>query len=463
MLTQAYWAVRRRLVAGEQESHVTREGRLAAWASQAACNINTLAAHSGVGLCVTGSYHAPQTFVFVCSCWPDDLAKALNPRMAAQIGLVLGTNQDPDVRRTGSVVTVEVQLPDAFRYTVRASGLPMRTGLRVSVGVTTLGKPHYVNFDSASYAHALIAGITGSGKTELLRSIIYALARQNSPSELGFIIVDGKMGLRYRSLSHLAHLLEPIIVDPALAVKASLWLSEEIERRKRLEPNEIAQQRRIVLVIDELRHIVATGGARFVDALSNVAEMGRAFGVHAIVTSQRPTKGTLGSMLTKVNLGLRIVGRVGTPEESSVATGQRQAGAERLAGRGDMLVGPALTRVQAAMVSDEDLRSLPSSPCHGLDLDNRDDLRFDPDGGSNGSGRPGPKIKPFTSEELAYALANPGVGIRAMQTNLGMGSERAARLRNEMARPVVQELAGMGYTVVSNGNGEGYPREGMTE
>lgn len=458
MLTQAYQTVRRWVAGAGQGSYMTREGRLAAWASQAARDINNLASHSRMKLCVTGSYHAPQTFVFVCACWPDDLARALNPRMASQLGLVLGTDQDPNVQRTGNVVTVEVQLPDAFRYTVKASGLPMRTGLRVPVGVTTLGRPHFVNFQSANYAHALIAGITGSGKTELLRSIIYALARQNDHSKLGFIIVDGKMGLGYFALSESAHLMEPIIVDPVRAVKATLWLRGEIEHRKRMEPGEIARQKRIFLVIDELKNVITMGGDRFVDALSGVAEMGRAFGVHALVTSQRPTKGTLGSMLTKVNLGLRIVGRVGTAEESSVATGQRQAGAERLAGCGDMLVGPALTRVQAAMVSDEDLRSLPSSLCPGLGLDNRDDLRFDPDDGGNGSGRPGPTRKPFTAEELAFALVNHGMGIRAMQTKLGMGSERVSRLRDEMAQPVVQELAGMGYAVVPNGDNGG--REG---
>jgi DNA segregation ATPase FtsK/SpoIIIE-like protein len=363
-------------------------------------------------------------------------------RLGEQFGLVLNVQNEPRLRREGGLVAIEVPVQLQHRFMVRAEKLPSSSRLRVPVGVSTANLPVFVNFNSPNYAHALVAGMTGSGKTELLRSMIYALARQNVDQQLALIVIDGKNGFRYLALDRLAHLLNPVIVSTHEAIRACLWVVREIEQRKHMDPVDVRQSPRIVVFIDEVRHVLVQGGDEVVKAITAITELGREFGVHVILSTHRPNKTALGSVLTKANLGARLVFRVGSAEESAVATGRPAAGAEKLIGSGDCLVGPQLLRVQAPIVDDEFLAALPRNGNRTLGLDDFDC------GGTVTVRQVGAAKKSFTGQELASIMLHPDWGIRRIQTELSMGSDRATRLR-DLARTTLDVLAGQGYELHS--------------
>lgn len=410
------------------------------WASAAAPRLEATAGRNQLKLRVIGGVRAPQAYVFYCLIDPIHLDRVV--RLGAQFGMMLNVSGEPRLRREGGLVAVEVPLPREHRYLVRAEKLPKASRLRVPIGVSTANVPVYVNFDSPNYAHGLVAGMTGSGKTELLRSMIFSLAQQNHQAKLALIVVDGKNGYRYAALDRMAHLLNPVIVTTNDAIRAFLWVLNEIERRKTMKPRDVRNEARIVMVVDEVRHVLDQGGQAVTDAITSITELGREFGVHAILATHRPNRQTLGSVVTKANLGARFAFRVGTAEESAMVCGQKAAGAEKLVGSGDCLVGPHLVRVQAPLVADDFLAGLPKNGNRSLDLET-----FDCGGSVLLSASPGAPRKPFTPGEIAQAMIEPDWGIRRIQTELSMGSERATRLR-QLARGTLAALAEQGYKVV---------------
>ncbi len=171
--------------------------------------------------------------------------------------------------------------------------------------------------------HGLVGGTTGSGKSELLVSVVAGLAAGNRPDELSFVLVDYKGGAAFgvcRDLPHVVGLVTDL--DPQLTERALISLDAELKRRERVFAARgvgdlAAYQRirgvddervgRIVIVVDEFRSL-AEELPDFVDGLVRVASVGRSLGVHLLVATQRP-----GGVVTpdmRTNLGLRVALRV---------------------------------------------------------------------------------------------------------------------------------------------------------
>lgn len=177
--------------------------------------------------------------------------------------------------------------------------------------------------------HLVIGGTTGSGKSVLLKTLIFELAMRYSPEALGFLLIDFKGGTALHSLANLPHTLELLTdLDPASTHRAVLGLTAEIRRRENLlRSNEVAdiaelpadeKLARFVIVVDEFATLInelPELHSVFVD----VAARGRALGIHLVLATQRPSGALRDSLAT--NCSLRLSLRVTTAAESQALLG----------------------------------------------------------------------------------------------------------------------------------------------
>jgi DNA segregation ATPase FtsK/SpoIIIE, S-DNA-T family len=176
--------------------------------------------------------------------------------------------------------------------------------------------------------HALIAGTTGSGKSELLQTLIIGLAVASPPDELAFILVDYKGGAAFAECSRLPHTVGLVTdLDTHLTRRALTSLDSELRRRERLfrdaGASDLASYRatagadplaRLVLVVDEFATL-ADELPDFIGGLIAIAQRGRSLGVHLVLATQRP--GGVVSPEIRANSALRIALRVTDASESS--------------------------------------------------------------------------------------------------------------------------------------------------
>ncbi len=179
--------------------------------------------------------------------------------------------------------------------------------------------------------HALVAGTTGSGKSELLQTLVASLAVANRPDELTFVLVDYKGGSAFKDAARLPHTVGMVTdLDHHLVGRALVSLGAELRRREHLLAGPGAKdledywalQRgrpdlpaipRLVLVIDEFASMVAEL-PDFVDGLVSIAQRGRSLGLHLVLATQRPS-GVVSADI-RANTNLRISLRV-TDENDS--------------------------------------------------------------------------------------------------------------------------------------------------
>ena len=194
--------------------------------------------------------------------------------------------------------------------------------------------------------HALIAGTTGSGKTNLLAAMVVSMAVLHSPEQVAMLLLDPK-GIDFVDFNALPHLACPVVTDPVTAVNALAQVVVELERRKR----EGVTEPRIVVFIDELAELADVAGPQVESQIKRLLQVGRGLGIHVVGATQKPLASVIGS-LVKANFPVRIVGKVASADDARVAAGVSGTGAERLPGKGAMLLLSAgeTKRIQAYLL-----------------------------------------------------------------------------------------------------------------
>ena len=227
--------------------------------------------------------------------------------------------------------------------------------LAVAFGKNIKGDVIYADFDE--FPHLLVAGTTGSGKSIFVNSIIVSLIMRNSPDDLKMVLVDPKKVemSRYRDMPHL---LCPIIIDPNEAKLLMDKLCVEMEDRYKLfadngcgnirEFNEDAPSLGleklpyILIFFDEYADIVEQCKEISMPVVS-IAQKARACGIHMCIATQRPSTNVVTGVI-KANLPTHVALMMGSFIDSSTIIGE--GGAEKLIGKGDMLVqSPLVSRV----------------------------------------------------------------------------------------------------------------------
>jgi len=214
--------------------------------------------------------------------------------------------------------------------------------------------------------HALVAGTTGSGKSEFLRTFVSSIALSNSPEQVVFLLVDYKGGSAFLSCKNLPHCVGMVTdLDNSLAERAIRSLNAELRRREAMITHDagakdLEEYRRLrpetpcpslLIVIDEFAFLVKEL-PDFVERLVDIAQRGRSLGVHLILATQRPS-GVI-SPAIQANTNLRVGLRVTSSTESNDVLGSPEAStiSPRTKGRAFIRSGPQPpVEVQTAYIS----------------------------------------------------------------------------------------------------------------
>ena len=293
-----------------------------------------------------------------------------------------------------------------------------RHPLDVALGRDISGRAVMVNL--ADMPHVLISGATGAGKSSCINSLITSILFRSTPDQVRMILVDPKR-VELGHYNGLPHLLTPVVVDPKKAANALAWAVKEMENRYNLlaeygmrdiagyndafdagaigpRPGsaaalkrrlvEVAERARghrsesedeeeeeyeeeesdedeagtperlpfIVVVVDELNDLMMVAARDVEESVVRIAQMARAVGIHLVLATQRPSVDVITGII-KANVPSRMAFAVSSLADSRVILDQ--PGAERLIGKGDMLLLTASSnvsrRLQAPWVSGEEV------------------------------------------------------------------------------------------------------------
>jgi S-DNA-T family DNA segregation ATPase FtsK/SpoIIIE len=330
----------------------------------------------------------------------------------------------PDVRILAPIPgksAIGVEVPNRTRQLValrdildspeaRAAAHP----LEVAMGRDIAGRAVMANL--AEMPHILISGATGAGKSSCMNSIITSVLMRSTPDQVKLVLIDPKR-VELGQYNGLPHLITPVVVDPKKAANALAWAVKEMERRYDLlaengirdingynqalaagdiapagppsvkrQVAEVATRALgaghsaidteddfdddppvpevlpfILVVVDELNDLMMVAARDVEDSVVRIAQMARAVGIHLVIATQRPSVDVITGVI-KANIPSRMAFSVSSLADSRVILDQ--PGAERLIGKGDMLLLTASSniprRLQGPWVSEDDVRKVVS-------------------------------------------------------------------------------------------------------
>jgi DNA segregation ATPase FtsK/SpoIIIE, S-DNA-T family len=328
----------------------------------------------------------------------------------------------PDVRILAPIPgrsAIGVEVPNRIRQLVALGDIldspeaeAATHPLEVAMGRDIAGRAVMANM--AEMPHILISGATGAGKSSCINSIITSILMRSTPDQVRLMLVDPKR-VELGQYNELPHLITPVVVDPKKAANALQWAVKEMERRYDLlaeqglrditgyneallagtiKPVGHASVKRkvqqitadalgaehpavydddeiddeppppevlpfILIVVDELNDLMMVAARDVEDSVVRIAQMARAVGIHLVLATQRPSVDVITGVI-KANIPSRLAFSVSSLADSRVILDQ--PGAERLIGKGDLLLLTASSniprRLQAPWVSEEDVRNV---------------------------------------------------------------------------------------------------------
>jgi S-DNA-T family DNA segregation ATPase FtsK/SpoIIIE len=411
------------------------------------------------------------------------------------------TNLAKDLARALSLVSIRVvetipgkncmglELPNSLRQIVRLSEIlstkvynDNASSLTIAMGKDISGNP--VVADLGKMPHVLVAGSTGSGKSVAINAMILSLIYKSTPQDVRLIMIDPKM-LELSTYEGIPHLLAPVVTDMKLAASALNWCVGEMDKRYRLmsalgvrnitgfnqkvreaektgqplthpfsitpeNPERLTTLPFIVVLIDELADLMMVAGKKVEELIARLAQKARASGIHLVLATQRPSVDVITGLI-KANIPTRVSFQVTSRIDSRTILDQQ--GAESLLGQGDMLYLPpghgVPTRLHGAFVSDDEVHRVTAWLKELGPPQYDESILESPDEESDeSSDDKSAETDPLYDDAVAYVLKSRRASISAVQRQLRIGYNRAARMVEAM------ESAGLVSSMQSNGNRE---------
>ncbi len=329
-----------------------------------------------------------------------------------------------------------------------------RSKLTLCIGKDIIGIPVTAPLDKMP--HLLIAGATGTGKSVGLNSMIASILFKATPNDVKFIMIDPKR-IELSSYNGIPHLITPVVIDMKKATNALFWAVREMERRYELLSenkarnitqynNMVAKKQKentdeapleklpfIVIVIDELADLMMVSSRDVEVALTRLAQMARAAGIHLILATQRPSVDVLTGII-KANFPTRISFQVSSRIDSRTILDT--GGSENLLGAGDMLYLPPgtakLRRIHGAYISEDELSRVVDFLKKQKKPDYDESVLNAPEKEDNSGGVEEHDEK--YDEAIALVTETGHASISMVQRHLRIGYNRAARIIEVMEK-----------------------------
>ena len=374
----------------------------------------------------------------------------------------------PDVRILAPIPgkqAIGVEVPNDDRQLVAVGDIlsspeakSARNPLEVAIGRDINGRA--VMADLAKMPHLLIAGATGAGKSSCINSLLTSILMRSTPEQVRLILIDPKR-VELGQYNRLPHLLTQVVTNPKKAANALSWAVKEMERRYDLlsevgfrdidgynsafDRGEVVDRPElgleyhrlpyILVVVDELNDLMMVAARDVEESICRIAQMARAVGIHLVIATQRPSVNVITGVI-KANVPARLAFAVSSLADSRVILDQ--GGAEKLLGRGDMLLlGPSSSvaqRIQGSWVTEDEVRAVVAhwrkqSP--DVVYDDSSVQGSDDQSGSGGSGGAG--VGDDDDDDLLHQamelVVRSQLGSTSMlQRKLRVGFARAGRL-----------------------------------
>ncbi len=373
----------------------------------------------------------------------------------------------PDVRILAPIPgrqAIGVEVPNAERVVVNVGDIltseearEATHPLQVAVGRDINGKAKLMNL--ATMPHLLIAGQTGAGKSSCINSIITSVMMRATPEQVRMILIDPKR-VELTQYNRIPHLLTQVVANPKKAANALNWAVKEMERRYDLlsevgvrditgynakfdkgelqpGPGEERTYDRlpfILIVVDELADLMMVAPRDVEDAICRIAQMARAVGLHLVIATQRPSVNVITGVI-KANVPARLAFAVASAMDSKVILDQ--GGAERLVGKGDMLLleggSSAPERIQGAWVEESEVHAIVSSwrrQAPDVEAQYVAEVQGSDDSGSSigTSGSPGSGDDELLLQATELVVRSQLGSTSMLQRKLKVGFARAGRL-----------------------------------
>ena len=385
----------------------------------------------------------------------DDIALAMKAHSVRIVAPIPGKARvGVEVPNSQSTVVYLKEILEAREFQGAESKLTLAIGKDISgqAIVTDLG----------DMPHLLIAGTTGSGKTVCVNSIISSLIFNATPDELKFVMVDPKM-VELAVFNELPHLLCPVLTEPKKVAAALAWVVNEMNERYKLlakvgarnidlynekvattdyadksaksatesAESALTKMPYIIVIIDELADLMVVVSQEVENAITRLAQLSRAVGIHLILATQRPSVDVITGVI-KANFPARISFRVASRVDSRTVLDMN--GADKLLGSGDLLfLRPSQhkpIRAQGSLVSDAEIERIVGFIKQQRSADYNQELL-------EAQEKKGGFVKRFEKDELfdeavRVILQTKQASVSMLQRRLGLGYTRAARLIDMM-------------------------------
>jgi S-DNA-T family DNA segregation ATPase FtsK/SpoIIIE len=435
---------------------------------------------------------------------------ALKPAQGVSISKIIARKPELQLALQASSIRIEAPIPGRSLVGIEVPNLQraiiglatlLRTPeftdsphpLLVALGKDVTGYAYFANV--ARMPHGLIAGTTGSGKSNAIHNLIISLLFRNSPEQLRFLMVDPKR-VELTLYAGIPHLLAPVITEPKKALMMLKWAIKEMERRydilqaekiqnldsyhsnvyqpakKQWEERGAIEEERsalpeplpyLVIVMDELADLMQAYPKEFEATIVRLAQMSRAVGIHLILATQRPSVNVITGTI-KANIPTRFAFNVASQIDSRTILDQ--IGAESLLGKGDQLYlssdSPKPVRLQSAFISEEEIKNVVAYLKKQDVAQELDSINLDEKSGGTGDSFIGMMTENDSEddddlyEDAKQVVIESGrASTSYLQRRLRVGYSRAARLMDILEeRGVISAADGSKPRQILAGNNE---------